>query len=90
METVIVAKGECPGVEKMDGVERVISDTKPFKLSGREFRELDTIVRVGETEIGGKALSIKLRDYLVTYPPDPLPLIKDCLTTPHPLSLSPS
>ena len=58
METVIVAKGECPGVEKMDGVERVISDTKPFKLSGREFRELDTIVRVGETEIGGKALSI--------------------------------
>jgi len=58
METVIVAKGECPDVEKMKGVERLVSDTKPFKLSSREFREEDTVVKVGKTEIGSKTLTV--------------------------------
>ena len=58
METVIVAKGECPEVEKMNGVERLVSDTKPFKLSSREFKEDDTVVKVGGAEIRGKPLLV--------------------------------
>ena len=58
MKTVIVAKGECPEIGKMSGVERVISDTKPYKLSSREFREEDTVVTVGKSDIGSKTLAI--------------------------------
>ena len=37
----------------LPGVEQVIPILKPYKLAGREFREDDTVVRVGDVRIGG-------------------------------------
>jgi 3-deoxy-7-phosphoheptulonate synthase len=39
--------------ESISGVERVVSILKPYKLASRESREDDTIIRVGDVEIGG-------------------------------------
>ncbi|MBN2437630.1 MAG: 3-deoxy-7-phosphoheptulonate synthase [Deltaproteobacteria bacterium] len=37
----------------LPGVETVIPILKPYKLASREFREDDTVVRVGDVRIGG-------------------------------------
>ena len=37
----------------LPGVEKVIPILKPYKLAGREFREDNTVVRVGDVRIGG-------------------------------------
>lgn len=45
-------------VERMPGVERVVRVLKPFKVAGREFKPNDTIVPVGDYDIGGGELTI--------------------------------
>ena len=42
--------------EVMAGVEQVVRMTKPYKLSSRDFRPKDTVVKVGGIDIGGKEL----------------------------------
>ncbi|MFO8113603.1 MAG: 3-deoxy-7-phosphoheptulonate synthase [Desulfosalsimonadaceae bacterium] len=42
----------------LPGVKETLPVTKPFKLVSREFHPVDTVVRVGDVLIGGKALTI--------------------------------
>lgn len=42
----------------MPGVEDVIEVSKPYKLVSREIRREDTVIRIGEDEIGGRELAI--------------------------------
>jgi len=45
-------------LEVLPGVEEVIPISKPYKLSSREFQPADTIIKVGEVEIGGDELVV--------------------------------
>lgn len=54
---VIGVIGDKRNVQKeqirvLPGVEEVVSILKPYKLVSREFKEEDTIVRIGDVEIG--------------------------------------
>src|SRR6266511_1603138 len=56
---------EADAIERLPGVRELISVTAPYKLVSREFREADTIVRIGEAlgaaqpaEIGGAAVAV--------------------------------
>jgi 3-deoxy-7-phosphoheptulonate synthase len=40
-------------IELMSGVQQVVSILSPFKLVSREFHPEDTVVKVGDVEIGG-------------------------------------
>ncbi len=42
----------------LPGVESVTPISKPFKLTSRDFRQEDTVIRVGETTIGGGSLTV--------------------------------
>jgi 3-deoxy-7-phosphoheptulonate synthase len=42
----------------LPGVEKVVPILKPYKLAGREFREEDTVVTVGDIQIGGGAFTV--------------------------------
>jgi 3-deoxy-7-phosphoheptulonate synthase len=42
----------------LPGVESVTPISKPFKLTSRDFHPADTVVKVGETSIGGGTLTI--------------------------------
>jgi 3-deoxy-7-phosphoheptulonate synthase len=44
--------------QTMSGVAEAISISKPFKLVSRDFRQENTIVRVGDEVIGGRELAI--------------------------------
>jgi 3-deoxy-7-phosphoheptulonate synthase len=44
--------------EDLPGVVDVIPVSKPYKLVSREFREDNTVVKVGDASIGGKELTI--------------------------------
>ncbi|HEY49731.1 MAG TPA: 3-deoxy-7-phosphoheptulonate synthase [Dehalococcoidia bacterium] len=45
-------------LELLPGVEEVIPISKPYKLSGREFKPDDTTIKVGDVLIGGNKLAI--------------------------------
>jgi 3-deoxy-7-phosphoheptulonate synthase len=45
-------------IELIPGVEEVVPISKPFKLSSREFEPEDTVIRVGNVDIGGDALVV--------------------------------
>ena len=45
-------------LELMPGVEEVIRISRPFKLSSREFRRENTVIRVGDVDIGGNGLVV--------------------------------
>lgn len=45
-------------LELMSGVEEVIRISRPFKLSSREFKREDTVIRVGDVDIGGNELVV--------------------------------
>ncbi len=45
-------------LEALDGVERVVPITKPFKLASREFHSEDSVVEVGGVPIGGSAVVV--------------------------------
>ncbi len=42
----------------LPGVTELIRVTKPYKLVGRDFRPFDTVVQVGDVEIGGQAVVV--------------------------------
>ena len=45
-------------LEAFPGVENVLPILKPFKLASRDFRKENTLVRVGNAEIGGKRIAV--------------------------------
>lgn len=45
-------------LEMLSGVEKVTRITRPYKLASREFRPFNSIVRVGDLEIGGGELVV--------------------------------
>lgn len=61
---VIGAVGEQSALEslkslvQMPGVEKIVPIMKPFKLVSREAREENSIVKVGEVEIGGNCITV--------------------------------
>jgi 3-deoxy-7-phosphoheptulonate synthase len=40
-------------LEALPGVDKVLAIQKPYKLVSREFRQTDTVIRVGDTSVGG-------------------------------------
>jgi len=46
------------GFQNLTGVEDVVRITRPYKLSGRQFRQQDTEIPVGEVVIGGPELVV--------------------------------
>jgi 3-deoxy-7-phosphoheptulonate synthase len=55
----VAARESEEQLESMPGVQEIVYVSKPFKLSSREVRPADTIVRVGNVEIGaGRALAV--------------------------------
>ncbi|PKM87405.1 MAG: 3-deoxy-7-phosphoheptulonate synthase [Firmicutes bacterium HGW-Firmicutes-12] len=62
-KTIIGAVGDKSrlldiSLEALDGVEKVIPILAPYKLASREFKPIDTIVRVGDLEIGGSEIIV--------------------------------
>ena len=45
-------------IERLPGVRQLIRVTAPYKLVSREFREADTVVRVGGVPIGGASITV--------------------------------
>lgn len=45
-------------LEAMPGVEKVVPILAPFKLASRNFREENTVVCVGDIEVGGDAIHV--------------------------------
>ena len=45
-------------LEAMPGVEKVVPILQPYKLASRTFHEEDTVVRVGDLEIGGDTIHV--------------------------------
>jgi 3-deoxy-7-phosphoheptulonate synthase len=45
-------------LEMLPGVERVTPVSKPYKLASREFKPFDSVIRVGDLEIGGQGLAV--------------------------------
>ncbi|SHF03758.1 3-deoxy-7-phosphoheptulonate synthase [Desulforamulus putei] len=45
-------------LEAMPGVENVVPILQPYKLASRAFKEQDTVVKVGDLEIGGKQIHV--------------------------------
>jgi len=62
--TVIAAVGDERGkfrlqaLESLPHVEKVVPILKPFKLAGRETKPEDTVIRVGDLEIGAGKLCV--------------------------------
>lgn len=62
--TVVAAVGDERGKARLEslvslpGVADVIPILRPFKLSGREFKQEDTIIQVGDIAIGGKQIAL--------------------------------
>ncbi len=46
-------KDRLQAAEQLPGVERTVPIRKPYKLASREGREADTVIRVGNVQIGG-------------------------------------
>jgi 3-deoxy-7-phosphoheptulonate synthase len=42
----------------LPGVEKIVPILKPYKLAGREFRENDTVIQVGDVRIGGDGFTV--------------------------------
>jgi len=63
-KTIIGAVGDARGREQiksvahMAGVETVVPILKPYKLASREFQGADTVVRVGDVEIGNGSFTV--------------------------------
>jgi len=49
---------EAGDFESLPGVVEVIRVTKPFKLVSREIKHEDTVIRLGDAEIGGDELAV--------------------------------
>ena len=47
------AKAQLKSAEYLPGVEKVTPILKPYKLASREVKDGNTIIRIGDLEIGG-------------------------------------
>lgn len=61
--TIIGAVGDKSRVSKssleaLPGVEKVVPILQPYKLAGRDFRRENSVIRVGDIEIGGDQIQI--------------------------------
>ncbi len=45
-------------LDAMDGVEKVISILVPYKLASREFKQENTVIKLGDLEIGGEQIQV--------------------------------
>lgn len=45
-------------LEAMNGVEKVVPILQPYKLVSREFKNNDSVVKVGDIEFGGKQIQV--------------------------------
>lgn len=45
-------------LEAMDGVEKVISILAPYKLASREFKNEDTVITLGDVQIGANRIEV--------------------------------
>lgn len=45
-------------LEALPGVESVVPILEPYKMAGRAFNQQDTVIRVGDLEIGGEAVHV--------------------------------
>lgn len=52
-----VNKEDLP-IEALEGVEKVIEVLTPYKLASREFQPEDTVIKIGDVEIGGQDLQV--------------------------------
>lgn len=77
-QTVIGAVGEVidpdirSAMSRMSGVEEVIAISRPYKLTGRDFHPIDTVIEVGGVKIGDGSMvvmagpcSIENEDHMV-------------------------
>lgn len=46
------------GIALMDGVEKVIPILPPYKLASRVIKEEDTVIKIGDVEIGGDTIQV--------------------------------
>jgi 3-deoxy-7-phosphoheptulonate synthase len=53
-----IADADQDQIERLPAVSEVIRITAPYKLVSREFKEADTVVRVGAAAIGGAAVAV--------------------------------
>ncbi len=51
-------KGHVKSAEHLPGVEKIVPILKPYKLASRDAKQEDTIIRVGDLEIGGPSLIV--------------------------------
>jgi len=51
-------KARLQSLEALPGVESVVPILQPFKLASREFKPSQTVVKVGDVEIGGSRLVV--------------------------------
>ncbi len=51
-------KAQLKSAAFLPGVEKVVPILKAYKLAGREFREKDTVIQVGEVQIGGGGFTV--------------------------------
>lgn len=63
IKTVIGAIGDkrlldTHAISTMPGVESLVPIMKPFKLAGRELKQIPTIIEVGDVKIGGEELVV--------------------------------
>ena len=68
-------------LEAMDGVEKVIPILAPYKLASREFKRENTVISLGDLEIGGEEIqvmagpcAVESRDQLL----ETARMVKDC------------
>jgi 3-deoxy-7-phosphoheptulonate synthase len=55
----VAARESGEQLESMPGVQEIVYVSRPFKLSSREVRAQDTVVRIGDVEIGaGRPLAV--------------------------------
>lgn len=45
-------------LEAMPGVEKVVPVLAPYKLASRDFRQEDTVIKIGNIEIGGNTIHV--------------------------------
>ena len=51
-------KAQLKSAAFLPGVEKVVPILKAYKLAGREFRDKDTVIRVGEVQVGGGEFTV--------------------------------
>ncbi|KAB2954631.1 3-deoxy-7-phosphoheptulonate synthase [Heliorestis acidaminivorans] len=61
--TIIGAVGDKTRIDRsnleaLPGVEKIVSILQPYKLAGRDFRQEDTVITIGDVEIGGNQVQV--------------------------------